>query len=917
MILNKKLPVIILMLISVYSMGQEKIEISGKILDKEMNNEPLPFANILIKDSETGTTSDFDGNYSFYVKSGTYSLVFSFIGYETLIKENIVVTSEPVILEDIILGSSEGVALDEVVVQGTTRRESESSLLTTQQNAIIIKESIGSERLDKLGVSNAASATSKISGVTKNEASGDIYIRGLGDRYLSTTMNKLPIPSDDVEKKNIDLNLFSTNIIQNVGISKTYNTSNYADQASGNVDITSKKYSRNKFSIGARVGSNTNVMESSVWNDFKASQNINDATLGFYSKKYALVDAITLQSWNTETRSTPIDFKLDFSGERKFQLFDKDLSVFLTASHGAANSYQEGIFKSYRSNVLDNSFTDATNYSTIINTTALIDLKYRLNTDNRIGYNTLFVNKSADNVYEAGRNGEGYVFDQDPQEEGAFVRDQNLKQTRMFVNQFTGSHNLTETNKLEWAAGYNYVWAEEPNRIRNEVNILDENTVQFAHVGDYQQRKSSQKIVDDEINGYINDQLTFKEESEHPLKLNIGVNYRKKERDFNSLVVGVRAKGVQTPSIDDLNVVFKKTNFDNGTLILRERKPDLYLANLDVFAGYTNLDFEWTKLSGNLGLRYEIDEIDVIWDVSNYVGRIGSLSNDYNNLLPSLNLKYGINELSAFRLAASKTLTLPEFKELAPFEYVSPTGRVTVGNPELQESTNLNLDFKWELYPSAKELISVTGFYKNIQDPINLAQTRGSSGNFTYDNTGEQADVIGLELETRLGIVKSEDGDSNEVNFNFNITKMWFEQDLYKEFQYSDKTSSGLQGASDLILNASLSYSNNKENELGATLTGNYSSDKIYALGAPEDFVNSDILYNDEIIEQGFFTLDFVLRKKLNENFSMSFKGMNLLDPIIEQTQKVKDIPTQVETNETVVSYKKGVNLQLGLKYTF
>ena len=84
------------------------------------------------------------------------------------------------------------------------------------------------------------------------------------------------------------------------------------------------------------------------------------------------------------------------------------------------------------------------------------------------------------------------------------------------------------------------------------------------------------------------------------------------------------------------------------------------------------------------------------------------------------------------RFATSLTQTLPEFKELAPFEYVSPTGRVTRGNPELEKSEVFNVDLKWELFPSKSELISASAFYKKIKNPINLAQTRGSSGIFQY-----------------------------------------------------------------------------------------------------------------------------------------------------------------------------------------
>ncbi|SNR52993.1 TonB-dependent receptor [Lutibacter flavus] len=910
----KKFITVIIILINVVVFAQEKGTISGLVLDKEVDNSPLPFANVFIKGTSIGTTTEFEGNYTFQVEQGTYTVVFSFIGYQTVEIPNVVVSEGETTKLDQILSASQGVSLSEIQITGSTKKESESALLTEQKKATVIKESIGAERLARTGVSNAAAATSKISGVTKNEGSGDIYIRGLGDRYLTTTMNGLPIPSDDVEKKNIDLNLFSTDIIQNVGISKTYTTENYADQASGSVDITTKEYNGGKFSIDISGGTNTNVIKESVFNNFRVTQNMNDVSLGFYSKQYALVDAITLQSWNRETRSTPLNFGVSLTGGKKVELFGKDLSVFATASHDNSFSHEKGIFKKYRSNVLDNSFSDAETFSSKINTTALLNIAYKLNESNKISYNSLVVNKTIDNLYEQGRNGEGYVFDQDPSEYGAFVRDQNLKQTRMFVNQVLGNHNVTENNELNWAVGYNYVIAKEPNRIRNEVNILDENTVQFAHVGDFQQRKSSQKIKDTELNGYLKDQITFNENGDNPLKLIFGANFRQKERSFNSLFIGVRAKGFQVESIDDLSIAFQKMYFNNGTIILRERNPDIYNANLNSYAGFANLDFGFNKISGNIGVRYETDELGVNWDVSNYVGRVGSLTNNYNNVLPSLNLKLEINEKNFVRFAGSKTITLPEFKELAPFEYVSPIGRVTKGNPDLKESTNYNIDLKWELFPSSKELISISSFYKRIKNPINLSQTRGSSGNFSYDNTGEKAAIVGLEFETRLNIISKENSD---LNINFNATKMWFKQDLLEEFQYKGKTESDLQGASEFILNTALSYSNNQMNKFIATLAGNYSSDKIYALGAPEDFANSAVLYNDEIIEKGFVTLDLVLSKKLNENLTLKFIGKNILNPNIEQTQKVKSLSTQVETNEIISSYKKGMNLSLGLKYTF
>jgi outer membrane receptor protein involved in Fe transport len=923
----KKFTTVFALFLAITLNAQDKATIQGLVTDKEMNNEPLPFANVFVKGTAIGVTTDFDGNYSFSVDEGVVVVVFSFVGYQTVEVPLTVVDGESYTLNQL-LGASEGITMDEVVVQAIVSKEKETALLVEQKKAVVIKESIGAQRLAKVGVSNAAGATTKIAGVTKNESSSAVFIRGLGDRYLSTTMNGLPIPSDDVENKNINLNLFSTGIIQNVGISKTYTTSNYADQASGSVDIISKKYTKNNFSLGLKTGANTNVLKGSVKDNFRVTQNYEDLTVGFHSKQHTLKEAITEQSWNTKTANPLANFGISVSGGKKFFLGEKDLTVFATVSHSKAFNYRQGIFKSYRSNVLNNSYTDAELFRVDINTTGLLNLGLRLDENNKISYNSLFVNKTQENLFEQGRNGEGYVFDQDPAEYGAFVRDQNTKQTMMYVNQLLAEHRLSENNKLTWAAGMNYVLSEEPNRIRNEVNIeatdlpenvsplifTDDNTLQFAHVGDFQQRKSGQKVEDLEYNARIQDEMTFVNlDEDGAFKLRAGANIRHKERTFSSLFIGVRSKGVQAPDVDDLSSVFTQYNFNNRTTILRTPNPDIYLASLDVVAAYANYDFAFGKLSGNIGGRYEFNKIDLEWDVANFSGAPRT-SKTYNSMLPSLNLKYELNEVQFVRIALSKTNTLPEFKELAPFEYVSPNGRVTKGNPNLEKSDNFNVDLKWEMFPENGGLLSATGFYKQIKNPINLALTRGSSGYFVFDNTGEEANIYGLEFEGRKDLI---DTDNSKLNLNVNMTKMWFNQDLKKNFQYKGKTETNLQGASDFILNTALSFSTKSEREFVATTAVNYSSDKIAVLGAPEDQSSSETLYNDEIIEKGFVTLDLVVSKKLSEKLSLTIRGKNLLNPAIEQTQLVRSLVNGVETDETVVSYKKGSQVTLSLAYKF
>jgi len=926
----RKLLLVFVLFLTTAVTAQERGTVTGTITDKEMNNETLPFANVFVKGTTIGTTTDFDGKYILSLEEGDYIIVFSFVGY-TSVEESVSVAPGQNYTINQILGASEGITMDEVIVRASVSKETATALLVEQKKAVIIKESIGAQTLSKVGVSDAAGATTKIAGVAKSESSSAIFIRGLGDRYLSTTLNRLPVPSDNIENKNIDLNLFSTSIIENVSISKTYAANGYADQASGSIDISSKKYSKDMFNVELGTGVSTNV----IGKDFRVSQNNNDVTFGYFTKKRSIQENIITenQGWDPHKKNVFANYGISLSGGKKFNIGDKDLTVFASLSHSKKVDYLTGEFQSFQNNVLRNSFSDTEIYSINVNTTGLLNLNYKFNTENSISYNVLYINKTKDDLYEQGRNGLGEVRDQRPpsiitpvdqEDKGAFVRDQNLKQTTILVNQLLGKHQLSDANKLIWGLGYNIVDAQEPNRIRNEVNILTPGTdVEIINVGGFDQRKTEQYVKDNEVSGFVEDQITFNDDmADDILKLNYGFNYRNKQREFNSLFAAAAVtadnRGFTVSSVDNLSDAFVSENFSNATFRLKEGKSDFYNGDLNVVGAYADVTFSFSNFSGNLGLRFELDRLVVDWDVAGYNNpntgntRIGNLTNEYSNFLPSLNLKYEINDRSAFRFAASKTITLPEFKELAPFNYVSPNGRVTTGNELLQKSDNYNFDLKWEFFPDAGELISVTTFYKQIKNPINKTLERGSSGYFTYSNSGNQADVLGIELEGKLNVYEI---DNTKLDATFNVTKMVFDQDLLPEFQYNGRTSSALQGASDLILNAAVSFSTIEEKEFITTIAANYSSDKLAYLGSPEDFENSLENYNDEIIEKGFWTLDLVMSKKLTEKLTLKFVGKNLLDAQIKQTQKVFD-GTQ-ETIETVSLYRKGAIFSVSAKYAF
>jgi len=903
---------ILIVLVSAFTFAQTG-NIQGVIQDKEYAGNPLPFADVYLKGTDKGATTDFDGNYSIEnIEPGTYILVISFVGYETKEIADVIIKADQTITLNSELGA-DAAALKEVIVEGTSAvQESEKALLVEQKKAVVVKESIGVEQIKKLAVSDAAGATAKISGVTKNESSGD----------LSTTLNGLPIPSDDVEKKNIALKLFPTSVIQNIGISKTYGSDKYGDQASGNVDIKLREHSgsKPKYSISVNSGANSNAISG----PFRRTQNKNNTTLGFFNSDITNREALTQQSFNSTSENNPVNFGISASAGGKIA---NKVSVFGSVSHSVSHNDQRGEFRQFESNFLRDSINDLTTFKTKVVTSALFNASAKYAQGQKIKFTALYINNLTDELNELGRDGTGFIFEEvdNTGNTSQFIRDQNTKQTQLFIAQLTGSNRFSDLDKLDWGIGGNIVEADEPSRLRNELNIFGENDIRFGFQGPIQQRISSQEIKDEEINARINYEHKFWDDlDDKSISLNIGGNGRIKERIFDSSIESLilENNSFSINSIDNLDEGLNIANVQNGTFSINQNPQiEFYDAELNVYAGYINSDFSFGDFSGNVGLRYEVDEINLpIFNVFNFNQNEDTfLFTDYENILPSLNLKYAFNEdKMAVRFAGSQTITLPEFKELAPFAYTPPSGRQIVGNPELIASETLNFDLKYEFFPRSGELISASVFHKIIEDPINKAFERGAAQRLSFFNTSDEATITGLELEAKLDLIDVE--DVAKLSTLFNVTRLWHNQELKaadpengqnNEFRFGDTTEIGLEGASDWIINGAFTYSNNREKEFSATLSGNYSSDKINALGTADSPTQFTTLFSNEIIEEGFVTLDLILSKKITEKLTLKATALNLLDPTIRQTQVIDNVDSLTgnvlgSEKATVLSYRKG-----------
>tara|TARA_R110000787_G_scaffold43892_2_gene107516 strand:+ start:102131 stop:104974 length:2844 start_codon:yes stop_codon:yes gene_type:complete len=926
----KKIITILLITFTTVSFSQDKGSIAGALTDKDFNNEPLPFANVIIKETSSGVTSDMDGLYIIEdLDVGTYTLVFSFIGYKTVEIDNIIVEKNKVTNVSVPMGAS-AAALDQVIIKTTTKKESVISLLHEQKRATNIKQSIGAEELSQKGIGDAAAAVTKISGVSRQEGGSNVYVRGLGDRYLNTTYNGLSLPSNNIEKKNMDLDLFSSDIIQNISVSKAYSTSFYGDFAAGNVNILAKNYQGNGF---LNVDLGTSINTNSVGKDFVKSEGT--SKFGYYNRYDNNPFAVVLShGLDPVSAGTPISLQGSISGGKSYSVGkNSKISVFLMAAFDNDFEYREGEIVDFTT-VEKKRFPNFEEYEYTTSTTGMANVDYKINSDHQISFNSLYINSSKDEVGYYGTKGGGTnrdaILDTD---KGFYQMNVQFNQDMIFVNQLLGKHQLDDKFSVEWGTGYNKVYARQPDRKRisiEQYNYAFDNdpatNPSFYNNIPFDNQRYFQNIDDNELNS----RLTLNYKATEKLVFNFGYNGRTKERNFDNIRYGYDLIESNTPATDvtNFNTVFSAENI--GTVynlvvfnpILPEdgiggvNYPGLpentYKGNLDIHAGFVdaeiNLGEKWLLVPG---FRLESFSQKIEYDVINLPPDDSGFRETYSNFyLPSLNIKYSLTDDQNLRFAASKTVSYPEFKEVAPFVYEDVAQRVG-GNPDLLNDPSFseiyNIDLKYEWFFGTGEIFTAAAFAKQINNPINKVIANDATGTQRYFRTGDKAQIIGAEIEIRKNILINSN-DNPKLSAGFNATYMHTKQDLKDSnglFSTTfDRDQEELQGASPLIINADLSYSP----DFGiyqpiGNLVFSYFSDRIDAIGSGQ-------LGN--IIEKSIPTLDFIWKNNIGEHLEINASAKNLLDPTISRIRE------NTSQGDVILSqYKRGINLALQLKYKF
>lgn len=872
------------------------VNIKGQIKDSD-SKEPLIGATVQIIGSSMGAVTDIDGNFQLAgVEDGIYDIEIKYVGYKTVVKRQIKIEDNRIVTLDFEL-KADTQMLSDVTVVAKANRESESVTLLEQKKSIVAVQSVGAKELSRKGVGDAQGAVTKVSGISKQEGVKNVFVRGLGDRYNLTTLNRFPIPSEDPEYKNIALDFFSTDIIQSVDVNKTFGGTMASDVAGAGINISSKELvGRSELKASVSAGANTNVMRSGVMqmdgvNAFGFAQSSEpEADLNAYSFHNSL---------DPSKKNAPVNQSYMLSGGKEWNWGTDVFSVYMVGSHDKKYAYyDEEVRNSITSGDLSQ---DMKGDISKIETSQLLmaGLNYRHSDKLHLQYDLMMVHAARESV------GDYWGMDADFQSSDTyegFMRRQQVNDNRLLVNQLSGVWKFAPKWSLDAGISYNKIKGMEPDRRINNLVKTAGGYVPMKGTG-VQQRYFSE-LNEDDIN--LRAGFTYKLPDAYGSEfssVNFGYTGRLVNDGFSATEYDLSV--IRQQSFDATDVKFdcyyNQGNLDKG-FFMQDRNQDEYDVDKKIHSAYAEATYQLSEhFIANVGVKYDNVNLGVNYRV-NRGGTKGSQSIDKDYVLPSVNLRYNFNDKHALRFGASKTYTLPQAKEISPYRYISVSFN-SQGNPDLKPSDNYNADLKWDFYLSGSELFSIGAFYKYIKNPISRIEVASAGGFLSYENIADHATVAGAEIEFRKDLFSRKTAEEiHKLTFGVNGAYTYTHA---KVSLATVSTGSQLEGAAPWIVNSDLSYQLQKgKYNLTSTLVFNYFSDRIYTIGT-EGF--------QDIMEKGIPTLDFVLSAKMGNRFSLSMKAANLLNASHQLTRK-----GNADNREVVLSkYKKGVDLSLGISYEF
>jgi outer membrane receptor protein involved in Fe transport len=712
----------------------------------------------------------------------------------------------------------------------------------------------------------------------------------------------MEVPGLDPDKNTLQLDIFPTNLIDNIIISKSANAALNSDFTGGIVNVILKDFSplpEFKLTFSGTYNPEMNLQEYVRLPD----ENLN--FLGFEKNSYSnlpidklqeipepetflsqevanittnITEAFTKQLASTRANSF-LDYNVGLSTTTSFDLGENKLNLIAALGYrfdvDYFSDYQTGTIVKRASGL--EQFQSQRGELGTINSIAsgLVGISFKT-TKSKISANLLAIKNGESNAIDAVY--QDYI-------ENPYIGDASIltyTDRQIISIPLSGKHNFNDKFKFNWdiAPSFARVYDKDFRKTvfekSGELYLINAATTTLP-------TRLWRDLEENALNGktgftfdFINEKLSG--------KINAGLFYTYKEREFDTSNYSIGFVGKTSLIGGDPNQILASENIWNlqenfGSYIQGSfQRTNRYDSNTNTKGAFISTDLKFTsKFKTNLGLRYEGYQLfytgeDIernIFDNENFI--------DVKNLYPSLNLIYSPTENSNLRVSYSRTTARPSFKESSSAQIFDPiTERYFLGNPELNPSYINNFDLRFETFGSGNEIIALSGFYKSFLDPIEIVAFSVQSPFALIARNNDNAEVYGAELEFRKKLVESGFGS---INLNVNTSVIVSRQKM-NEAEFNLRKSSEpdreideyrvLQGQSPYLINAGVNYANS-ENGIQSALYYNVQGSTLEVVG---------VGFIPDVYTAPFNSLNFNFSKSfgLNNNQSVTFRIVNLLD---------------------------------------
>lgn len=790
--------------------------IRGSVVDGK-TGETLPGVTVYIEGTNIGTITDFDGKFNIQVNPGKYDLRVSYVSYETVIIKELEVKPGDVVLLDNLHLKETTVDLSEVTITAEAIKNTEVAMLMMKQRSVTLIDGISAVNFKKIGDSDAASSLKRVSGISV-VGGKYVFVRGLGDRYTKTILNGVDIPGLDPDRNTLQMDIFPTNLIDNIIVHKSFSADLSADFTGGVIDITTKDFPERKTgNISLGFGYNNLMHFNQNYLSYEGGKTdflgFDDGTraipatdnIPFFSDVVADPDGPK----GIRFREIMGNFNPAMAAQKENSLMDYSLGFnFGNQLPGKKRTFGYNLSFTYKYN---QEFFENARFGNfgLSSDPDIYTLEKREFTEGDYGTKSVLLGGLAGFAMKTRRskyilnvlhlqNGESKagLFSYSGSDQGSNFEamQHNLEYSqRGLTNILLSGNHYTANNKWELE------WKLSPTR--SSINDPDIRFTRYETRGETFSISTEVGFPEriwrelDEINlvGQFNVTHSLRL-FDHDAKLRFGSSYTYKDRDYQIRSFALNVRGLAlTGNPDELfypeNIWPHNGNINLGTTYESRFIPsnfNKFSSNNQNIAVYFSSELQpFEKFKAILGLRAENFE-------QFYTGQNQTGSSSYDNekvlsnldFFPSVNMIYSITSKQNLRISYSQTIARPSFKEMSFAEIFDPiSGRVFVGglfrdaddvagieywNGNLRETKIQNVDLRWEMFNGHGQTISMGIFYKLFDHPIEIVQYVSQKGAFQPRNVGDGS-VQGLEMELRqsLGFLSNA---FNKFTLSTNIT---------------------------------------------------------------------------------------------------------------------------------------------------